>query len=1482
MAKKDGLVSIGFEYKKELQKMFSDIENTLNGLDGQIDLTSDIEKEKSEIKGIVDDLKKYIDSTFEKFDDVKLDTSQFVKFKSEVTQKFEALNSEINILKQNLQTIGQHTGIELITTQLTTMSNAVKSANSAFKELSINTEKMVPSSKNSNSVSLKTITDRISRIKNESYDTNLNASAAEIEKECNELIQKYYDAANKIDSINDNLLQKTQSGYRQQQIELADAQSSMLDAAKNILYIYESIDDGKINWNNIISEDELNEMSRQCVDDLISLQKNVKKITTDTSQAPKNSSTKVSENGVIKLKISSKELKSELTTVLEDLQAIASKKPIIAPVKLRIDSEYEKTQKTESDPSLTQNQINVARKELENSGGNIYIDNIEKVYDKSLRAAIHNATSVAKDSIKEVTSFFENNPINIHLAVPDDEKVKIGKAILDTDGKTNINIGKEIEDARKQLQQLYSEFNEFCSGNELSSFLGQFTERTEENIDKIKENISSNQSVFSEKDVSTLNEVLSKMEEIKSLLSEIDSKGLKFNGLEDFSKVLSNSLNNLSDLKNIISAIQNVEETIARSNNIFSQTNINSKWEETEAILDRITKKDGDVKKNQLKRINDVVQSYQEYVNMGGTNRLDQLGKTEDTINKLTAAYEELIQKEKEASNISTSTDNFGLKLNNSVDEEALKIGTAFEDASQKAVAALKQIQDALDVLSNQLTTIGQIQLPDPKFFSSLEKFFNSLNNVANTQGQVTTFGDLGDEFNKLATALSNINSLTNVSNILKGLKVTEKQADHLISLAIALDEINKAIANAGTNTNTYFTQLNQLLSQSDALQNLALILQNSTSKIQSVSSGINTGLNGNIPFNTNEWSEATAAASQYLDKLGQIVNVEKNYRELNGKQALSYKVLGSNGNSVTVDQKGNLITAHQKTNISSQKTYFSSLANRISNYNSSALKSQKQDYKDLVETLHTILSEAQKISQVDLLSEDQVDRFIELKNQAVETETKLKNVGKGTSVNSAEKLISKIYNFMGDNGKAVAVFGDELDEIINKIKTLGSEADLSGLEAQFLAIANQSKQMDLTGNKFFQNVKDKISSGLEQSFAQFFSIYDVVNYGKQIISVATDVNSAFTDLSKVSDAAISDLESKLSDYADLAKDVGATITDTISATSDWARMGYNIPDSQELARVSLIYKNVGDGIDIEEANNSLISTLKGFNLEADDAMSIIDKFNEVSNNFAIDSGGIGEALQRSAASFNAANTDLSKSIALITGTNTTLQDPDKVGNMWKTVSARLRGSEVELSEMGEDTDNLITSTSKLQAKVKALTGGFDIMKDQNTYKDIYDIVVGIGEKWQSMTDINRASLLEILAGKNQSNALAAALNNIDVIKKAYETAENSAGSAKKEQDKYEESIQYSIDRIKASCQELAATMADSGMIKGVIDFGNSFVEVLTKIIDKIGISTPLLAGGGIFEFFKNLGKPEIMGFYLLYLHDSEPSRHKKYNIMAL
>lgn len=394
---------------------------------------------------------------------------------------------------------------------------------------------------------------------------------------------------------------------------------------------------------------------------------------------------------------------------------------------------------------------------------------------------------------------------------------------------------------------------------------------------------------------------------------------------------------------------------------------------------------------------------------------------------------------------------------------------------------------------------------------------------------------------------------------------------------------------------------------------------------------------------------------------------------------------------------------------------------------------------------------------------------------------------------------------------------------------------------------------------RVFQELNDKVGDLITYWTANLLNPYDLIVPLKSAVSNVVNLNTEFTDLAKVSDASIRQLYNDFDDFSAIAKDVGGTITDTISATADWSRNGYGLPDSEELARVALIYKNVGDGIDIDAANESLISTLRGFRLEAEDAMHIIDVFNEVSNNEAISSSGIGEALQRSAASFNAANTSLEKSVALITATNSVLQDTSKTGNMWRTVSARLRGAETELKEMGEDTDGLVKSTSKLRELVKGITG-FDIMVDKNTFKDIYDIVLGIGKEWQSLNDIDRAALLEALSGKQQSNALAATLNNVNILEKAYKEATDAEGSAMREQKKYQESVQYSIERTKASLEELSNDFMSSNFLKGIIDFGDGAINVLDNLLSILG-SFPTVIGSimGSLTLFKNIGRHNVV-----------------------
>lgn len=184
---------------------------------------------------------------------------------------------------------------------------------------------------------------------------------------------------------------------------------------------------------------------------------------------------------------------------------------------------------------------------------------------------------------------------------------------------------------------------------------------------------------------------------------------------------------------------------------------------------------------------------------------------------------------------------------------------------------------------------------------------------------------------------------------------------------------------------------------------------------------------------------------------------------------------------------------------------------------------------------------------------------------------------------------------------------------------------------------------------------------------------------------------------------------------------------------------------------------------------------------------------------------------------------------------------------LWKTLSARIRGAKTELQSLGEEQDQYTESTSKLRDLVKGLTG-FDIMKDENTFKDIYEIILGIGKEWKNLTDIEQASLGEALAGKRNANALYAVLGNLDTLQGAYKTAEESAGSAMREQENYERSIQYSIDRLNASVEEWSNTLVSSGIIKWFVDLTNVVVGLSNTM-------TPLgsIAGvGGLIAFIKN------------------------------
>lgn len=174
----------------------------------------------------------------------------------------------------------------------------------------------------------------------------------------------------------------------------------------------------------------------------------------------------------------------------------------------------------------------------------------------------------------------------------------------------------------------------------------------------------------------------------------------------------------------------------------------------------------------------------------------------------------------------------------------------------------------------------------------------------------------------------------------------------------------------------------------------------------------------------------------------------------------------------------------------------------------------------------------------------------------------------------------------------------------------------------------------------------------------------------REIYTNVVELDTAMTELRKVTDETAYSYTKFLDNAAIGAQKLGVSMTELVNATADFARLGYSLTDANTLAEVATVYKNVGDGISsIDEASSSIISTMKAFKMEASDAMLIVDKFNHTGNNFAITSQGVGEALTRSASSLAVANNSLDESIALITAANTVVQNPETVGETLRPVA---------------------------------------------------------------------------------------------------------------------------------------------------------------------------------------------------------------------
>ena len=422
-------------------------------------------------------------------------------------------------------------------------------------------------------------------------------------------------------------------------------------------------------------------------------------------------------------------------------------------------------------------------------------------------------------------------------------------------------------------------------------------------------------------------------------------------------------------------------------------------------------------------------------------------------------------------------------------------------------------------------------------------------------------------------------------------------------------------------------------------------------------------------------------------------------------------------------------------------------------------------------------------------------------------------------------------YNSIADELKTAARSGDQslmettLDSASQKVSGLKAKVQELGLEGKTVG--------QVFTDLFGQHFSTAIAMG---------ALHLLQGSLRQIYQNVVDIDTAMTELKKVTNETDSTYQSFLTEAGTRAKNIGTDVSSIVNATADYARLGYSLSDATKLADVSAIYYNVGDDLDsFDKATENIVGTMKAFNIQADDAISLVDKLNNVSNNYAVSSGDLGDILQRSASAMEAAGNTLDQTIALGTAMNSVIQNAETTGSTLKVLALRIRGATTELEQMGEETDTVATSTSKLRADIMGLTnvdgkGGFDILTKSGDFKSTYDIIQGIAKVYSKMSDVDQAALLELLAGKNRANGVAALLSQASQAADVLQTSLNSSGSAMAENERVLDSVEGRLKIFEATFQEISTDLLNSGLVKGVISLGTALLDASDGFIKFSGV----------------------------------------------
>lgn len=458
----------------------------------------------------------------------------------------------------------------------------------------------------------------------------------------------------------------------------------------------------------------------------------------------------------------------------------------------------------------------------------------------------------------------------------------------------------------------------------------------------------------------------------------------------------------------------------------------------------------------------------------------------------------------------------------------------------------------------------------------------------------------------------------------------------------------------------------------------------------------------------------------------------------------------------------------------------------------------------------------------------DKAKSLLNIKSDIKSIESKLKIKIQGTLDKTATK---KELNSSLKSIKPKIKVDADTSQAMKKIKKLGQKKTKTTIQP---IVDNSQVTSGLKATqKETKSLFDRFLNGAVGVNLVRMSVQKVTQAVYEAIAGLKELDKIKTNIQMVSGASDSGVDAMMQSYNSMAKQLRSTTKSVSEAANEFLRMGESVSSTNELIKSSQVLSKVGM-IESSDAASYLISSLKGYQIAADDSIKVIDKLTSVDLEAAVSAGGLAEALSRCANIANNSGTSMDRLIGyMATAGEVTQESMSVIGNAFKSMYSRMNNIKIG-KFVDDETGESLSDTEKVLKKL-----GIQLRDTEDTYRDFDDVLDDIGGRWKSFTQVEQNAISVAIAGTMQRERFNALMNNYSNALKYSETAANSAGSALERYGVYEDSIEAKTNQLTAAIESLSINTLSEGLLSGIVEATTGLVE----FIDKFGILKGTLAG---------------------------------------